>query len=414
MLTKPFSILYLTINENINSLEEGVSKKLQAKIAAIKTICPQSLLLNASINLYHNDTLLNFKNEFITSIDVGVKDANKGYLNKNKSDNLFYRKLASYIKNNIKFDRIIFRYPYATMGLKYFTETFHNKIVFEHNTKELEELQVNISNKKYAPFSLSPSAFFYWFQEKKQPLFAEKYLSRKIMPHAYAGSCVTSEIAEYEQKRNPGYKTFVSSNFYDVSKVELSTSSYNENQQILTLGMIVTSTAEWYGLERLFRSFSIVQDYYKLIIAGIDKNDQDINKLLLKNKIITNIEFLGKINKDQLKAFYNSVHVCFGSLGLYNINLKYASTLKVKESVAYGIPVVIGYNEEDFITHDEFSPYYLQLKNDSSTIDFNLIKKFVSQFYANNQSNKNLRDLALKYLDVKVKINALLEKIKPI
>jgi glycosyltransferase involved in cell wall biosynthesis len=409
-----FSILYLTTNENISSGDEGVSKKLISKIKAIQKICPNSILLNANLNLSHNEFKLIEKNNYYINVEIGVKEANVGYLNKIKSDNLFYKKLGDYIQaNTIPCDRIIFRYPFATSGLNYFTKKFNKKIVFEHNSKELEELCFNIENKRYAPFSIIPSRFFYWYQEKKYPIYAEKNLFREITAHACAGSCVTTEIAEYEKQRNPDYKTFVSSNFYDFSNIPLATSHYN-GTEILSLGMIVTTMAPWYGLDRLLRSFAPFQKKYKLVIAGVSDTDQKIKKLITEYKISENICFLGKINKNQLVSFYNSVHVCFGSLGLYNLNLNYASTLKVKESLAFGIPVVVGYKEEDFTSYKDFLPFYVQLSNDDSLIDFDSIEKFVSKFYSDKENKIKLRQLALKYMDVDVKMKALVENIKPI
>ncbi len=408
-----FSILYLTVNETINPGSEGVSKKLLSKITAIQKFSANCIWLNASISLKHNQLREVEKNDQYINIEIGVEKANNGYFNKIKSDELFYGLLATYIKErSLTYDRFIFRYPFASLGLKKFSEIFAKKIVFEHNSKEIEELKVAIRNKNYAPFSILPSKFFFWYQEKKYPLVAEKKMAPKIMKMAYKGACVTTEIADYEKQRAPGYGVFVSSNFYDVNAINVSSTVYNKNTGIFTLGMIVTNTAPWYGIERLIRSFAPVQDKYKLVIAGIDQNDHYLKKLLSDNKITQNILVLGKINKPELASFYNSVHVCFGSLGLHKINLHAASTLKVKESVSFGVPVVVGYKEEDFY-HKEFEPYYLQLANDDSMIDFENIEKFATRFYADEQHRINLRDLALKYMDVNVKVKTLLENIKP-
>ena len=409
----PFSILYITINENISSIYEGVSKKLLTKINALQKICSSCILLNGKISIEHNDVKIVEKNNRFVTVEIGVKEGNVGYLNKIKSDKLFYRKLADYIENNqFVTDRIIFRYPYATAGLKQFAKRFNKKIVFEHNSKEIKEQKLNIAKKKYAKFSFLPSQFFYWFQERKYPLYAEKYLSCSILKNAFAGSCVTTEIANYERRRNRGYKTFVSSNFYDFSNVQLSTFVYQKNE-ILSFGMIVSTTATWYGLDRLIRSFAPFQKKYKLVIAGIEQSNELVKKLIEENNITENIYFLGKIKTHQLTSFYNTVHVCFGSLGLYNLDLNYASTLKVKESLAFGVPVVIGYNEEDFIANKDFAPYYLQLPNCNSLFDFDAIKTFAVKFYADPENKRKLRDLALKYMDVNVKMKALLENIKP-
>jgi hypothetical protein len=412
-MTHDFTILYLSINEQLSSKENGVSKKLISKVEALGKYCSGCILLNAIYTTHHTDVKILEKGNLFSEIEIGVKEANTGYLNKINCDKLFYKKLGDYIKEqNISCNRIIFRYPLASLGLLAFTKKNPGKIVFEHNTKEIEELQGSLSTKKHAPFSLRPSGFFYWLQEMVYPVYCEKRIAKKIFGYAYAGACVTSEIARYEQKRNPAYRTFVSSNFYTVSEASLSTSHYKEGD-ILTLGIITSTTAPWYGLDRLLKSFAIYQDNYKLIIAGIEKDNTYITGLLKKYKITKNVDLLGKINQSDLLFFYNSVQVCFGSLALYTINLNYASTLKVKESVAFGIPVVIGYYEEDFVSHEEFKPYYLQVENADLPIDFESIKSLALRFYAEQGSKTSLKNLALQYMNVDVKMKKLVDNIKP-
>ena len=408
-----FNILYLTVNENITSEENGVSKKLAVKIEAIQRICTGSILLNANLSTEHQEIKLLFKNSTFISIEIGVKLLSKHYLNKIRQDKFFYNKLAVFIETSgLLKDRIIFRYPFASLGLLLFASKFKNKIVFEHNTKEVEELKMEINSKCYANFSLRPSRLFFWYEEKVHPIYCEKVISKRIFRLAHSGACVTSEIAKYESQRSKQYKTFVSSNFYNVSSARLSGSSYARNGELLTLGIIVTTTAAWYGLDRLFESFVNVKDKYKIIIAGIDRNESKMHDLLKKNDIQKNVEFLGKIGKEELISFYNRVHVCLGSLGLYKINLNYASTLKVKESVSFGIPVVTAYNEEDFVNNKAFEQFYLKIPNDESLLDFSRIEEFVFAFYAKPENKNALRSLAFKYLDTDVKIKALISQIK--
>lgn len=410
----PRNILYLTVNETINVQTGGVSKKLEAKVSALKQKVDNCWFLNAMIAVKHDEIKVHTHEKDFTSIEIGVQSANKGYLNKINSDRAFYDRLGKYVDQHYpNITRIIFRYPYASLGLKDFTAAQKNKIVFEHNSKEPQELKTAIASKNYAFFSISPSRFFYWYQEKIHPVYCELQVSKRIFSNAYAGACVTTEIAEYEKQRNPSYKTFVSSNFYKVSEAGLSSSVYRPLEDVLSMGMIITSTANWYGLPRLFSSFSKVQDRYRLVIAGVDEQQPAIRELLERFGITTNVQFLGKIDKAGLASFYDHVHVCFGSLALYELQLNYASTLKVKESVSFGVPVVIAYNEEDFTGNKEFEPFYLQLQNNASAIDFEEIKRFATKFYAVDANKQYLKSLALKYLDANVKMEKFVENILP-
>src|SRR3954471_7231219 len=103
----PVHILYLTINENITSEKEGVAKKLLAKVSAIQKISASCCLLNASMSLAHNEIITAGQTDQLLNIEIGVKDANAGYMNKIKSDRLFYEKLSAYIADNkLPFSRI--------------------------------------------------------------------------------------------------------------------------------------------------------------------------------------------------------------------------------------------------------------------------------------------------------------------
>jgi hypothetical protein len=306
----PLKLLYLTINEQISSFESGVSKKLNNKIIALKAYTSYCILLNASVSNLHNEIKLLNENDWLIHIEIGVQEANKGYLNILDCDRLFYKKLAQFIQEkNFNFDRIVCRYPFASLGLYSFVKCFKNKVAFEHNTKELEEQKLYVSKKKYAKFGFRPSQFFFWLQEKVSPMYFEKFLAPKIFNYAFIGLCVTSEIASYQKERNSSYKTFVSSNFYNVKSVPLSTSVYN-GKDGLTFGIIITSHANWYGIERLLKSFAIYQDKYKLVIAGIEPDDAYINQLKVDNKIVKNFSLIGKLFWF-FSIVYNWSKLCF-------------------------------------------------------------------------------------------------------
>jgi hypothetical protein len=404
--------LYLTINEDISSAKGGVSNKLINKVRALRAQVQACHLLNARFTLEHDEIKELDNNHELNNIQIGVRNANKGYLNTINTDKIFYKKLTEYIiAKNYKQDRIIMRYPLASPGLLELAKAFDGTIVFEHNTKEAEEVKLSIGRKNYARFSLRPSKFFFWLSEKKLPLYFENNLAPKVFRYAHSGACVTSEIAAYEKKRCSDYRTFVSSNFYNVNETALIKRSYDPGKEPLCVGMIVTTTAAWYGLERLIRSFSKVQKDFRLLLAGIDPDNSELKSLLSRYKITENFSALGKLPKERLNEFYSQVHVCLGSLALFKIGMNYASTLKVKESVSCGMPVAPGYFEEDFYNNPEFKPFYFQIPNDNSDIDFVSLQEFTQQFYSDESKQQKLRDLAMKYLDVNVKVKQLVKNI---
>jgi hypothetical protein len=398
-------VLYITINESIDNNNGGVSNKLLSKVSAINKKVDFCKYINAKPDKMHTEIRETIVNDICTQVEIGVEQEDQ------QDDVSFYNKLSEFItKKEWLVDRIIMRYPFASNGLLEFSARHHKKIVFEHNTKEVEELKLHIARKRYASFSFRPSGFRFWYREKKLPLINERTLGPKIFDNAFAGACVTTEIAQFEHRRNPMYKTFVSSNFYNVKDSRIIQKTYNENET-LCLGIIVTNMSSWYGLDRLLSSFSKYQSAYKLVLAGIEENNLILIDMISRYKISRNLIVTGKIAKNRLPEFYDQVHICFGSLGLHTIKLNYASTLKVKESISLGIPVAIGYYEEDFHSNPEFKPYYVQLPNDESPVNFDTLKNFAVSFYSENDNQQKLRDLALKYIDVDVKVEQLIKNI---
>jgi hypothetical protein len=397
-------LVYLTVNENVDANSGGVSNKLISKVSAIQNKVDFCKFINAIPSGESDDLKETIVSDLIIQLEVGTNT-------QGDRDVLFYQRITEYLqKKNWDIDRIIIRYPFASQGLFEFSRKFMKKIVFEHNTKETEEIKMSIGRKRYAPFSIRPSEFRFWYKEKKLPLINERTIAPKIFDNAFAGACVTTEIAQFEKHRNPNYRTFVSSNFYNVKASQLIPRSYSGNER-LSVGMIVTTMSSWYGLDRLLNSFAKFQNTFQLVIAGIETNNVILRDMIARYGIERNLIVMGKLPKDKLYDFYSKVHICLGSLGLHTIKLNYASTLKVKESISFGIPVAVGYHEEDFHSNVEFKPFYIQLSNDESPIDFEQLREFAVKFYSDHSSQKRLRDLALKYIDVEVKVEQLIKNI---
>lgn len=402
-------ILYLTIGE-ILSASSGVANKLLTKVRALRGEVDECSYLNATLSVQHDELRRRSIEKGIHELEIGVKRKTTGYLNFIRWDVEFYRVLAEVIAEEYQVDKIIFRYPLAGYGLQRFTKRFRNKIVFEHNAIEIEEVKLLLKKRK-VDFSLRPSLFLYWFQEMKWPAVSEKLLAPVALRNAHSGACVTSEIADYQRRRARGYRTFVSSNFYKISDVELVPVEWDARNEKLCMGFIVNTLAPWYGIDRLFRSFAPVQEKYKLILAGIDPNNAQLQEMVEKYKLGPHFICVGRLDQKDLPEFYKQIHLSFGSLAVYRSGVNFASTLKVKESMAYGRPVILGYNEEDLYNNPAFSGYYLQLPNDDSTIDFGAVETFARKFYSVPGNPARLRELAKKTVDVGVKVKALVNHI---
>src|ERR1041385_193868 len=157
-------LIYLTINESIDPDKGGVSNKLLSKVSVIKNKVEFCKFVNAVPSTENDAVKESVINDLLMQLEIGTNTADD-------RDLAFYDKITQYIMaQNWNFDRMIIRYPFASRGLLKFSEKFMKKIVFEHNTKEIEEIKLHIARKRYAPFSIRPSEFRFWYNEKKLPL----------------------------------------------------------------------------------------------------------------------------------------------------------------------------------------------------------------------------------------------------
>ena len=68
-----------------------------------------------------------------------------------------------------------------------------------------------------------------------------------------------------------------------------------------------------------------------------------------------NVFFWGAKSGDELKDFVNRADIGIASLGMHRLGLNVASTLKVKEYCAYGLPFIYAYTEKAIEENCEFA-----------------------------------------------------------
>ena len=200
-------VLYLT-TESPASL--GVRNKILSKIKAlndigVETQCVFFSQAEASIKLnspfaehisYKSKPLpFIFQKRFFWKYQIA-------YLNY-----LFYRTLYKSIKKKLSVDFVILRYPGADMNLLSFIKKLGTKVILEHNSKELKELELN------------PNIFLFDYYYK-----AEQNIGPRIIRQAEGLIAVTEEIRGYEVTRSgSAKKSKVISNGFNVSSVALRT-----------------------------------------------------------------------------------------------------------------------------------------------------------------------------------------------
>lgn len=298
-------------------------------------------------------------------------------------------KLENEIKNYTNLDYIYIRYPnsFLCYPKKIFAKKHIFKIIFEHNTKELEQYKL-------------VSGIFYL-------LYILDFLFGKFLrSHSDAIICVTDEISQYQLKRcnNPNKPHITLGNGLNVNSVELR----NFPKEIIGgLSLLcVANVSKWHGLNRLIEGLTTYRGSLEvtLHIAGDGSDITSLKQLVENLKLQNRVIFHGFTAGAALDNLFNTCHIAVGSLGLHRIGLTESSTLKVREYCARGIPWIIACKDPDF--PDDF-PYIHRIPADESPVNIEEVIEFAKRVYADPDHPQKMREYSLEHLDWSVKMKKL-------
>lgn len=147
----------------------------------------------------------------------------------------------------------------------------------------------------------------------------------------------------------------------------------------------VASLQEYHGYERIFEG---IKQYYekngtrKIIfhVVGSGDIENDLKELVNNLGISDYVIFYGSKTGDELTDIFNKSDIGIGSFGFYKIGLERASSLKTREYLARGLPVISGCRQDIF----EVSPckYHMEFSNDNTPVDIQKIIDFYDELYA--------------------------------
>lgn len=179
----------------------------------------------------------------------------------------------------------------------------------------------------------------------------------------------------------------------------------------------VASMLKWQGYERVIES---LQNYYmnggqrEVVIHFAGDGEQLLyyKKLVKKYNLEKNIIFYGFVTGQELDKIYNKCDLSLDAFGRYKTKNSLSTSLKSREYLAKGLPVVSGSNSDLF---SEDAKYYLQFPNNASLFDFNEIIKFYDRIYSNKNKievAQEIRKSAFNKCDISVSMREIINYIK--
>ena len=187
-----------------------------------------------------------------------------------------------------------------------------------------------------------------------------------------------------------GVKTIKTINGVDTDSFTTISPRESDNEiHLLAIAMF----QKHHGYERIITG---LKNYYeaggtrevKLYLVGDGPETQYYKELTKENNLSDKVVFWGRRMGKELDEVYNISDIGLGTFGFYKIGLETASSLKTKECLSKGLPIVAG-NKENFVG-EKLSKYYLGFPNDSTPVDINRIIRFYDSLYNTGKTRREI------------------------
>jgi len=150
-----------------------------------------------------------------------------------------------------------------------------------------------------------------------------------------------------------------------------------------------------------------------LHLVGDGNESMYYKKLVVKYGLEDKVIFYGNKKGTELDEIYEKMDIGLGSFGSYKKGIHISSSLKVREYLSKGLPIISGCRED--VLDDRTVDFYLQFNNDSSEIDISKIVAFYDNIYLTGQSRGNvvsrIRKYAYENVDMKIVLKPVIEYI---
>ncbi len=157
----------------------------------------------------------------------------------------------------------------------------------------------------------------------------------------------------------------VIANGVDLSDAKPLPPTRHEHPAITLVG---TPGMSWHGVDKLI---AFAKLYPEMIVNIVGYSDKDMDE-----PVPSNVRLHGFLSLEKVREVLAETDVACGTLALHRNNMQEASVLKVREALAYGIPVLIAFRDTDL--HEVDLDTILRIPNTEDNIIANAerIRKF--------------------------------------
>lgn len=388
-------ILYLFLD---GTRSPGVLRKVKSKIRFMNSLGLDvtGIFMNRSVEKYHFNA-----EEKIVYLPLKIEPLpgwfNRRFLRDWKwwfATNSYLRQFYAQLDREIDrhpYDLILFRYPLSNKFLYRFTRKHKNRIIFEHNSKELVEM--NMSAEK------NPAMRYY--------IPAEIRYAPKVLGNARAIIGVGNTLIRYQLERSgrSDLAHTVIPNGIDVEPLKLRTPpAFTGTWNFL---LVTGSPSPWVGIDILLNSLAAYRGDEKVHLYLVGPHAPAVQKMVDELQLGSIVTLTGEKSSSELDDYFNRCHVAFGTLAMQRVELPEHSALKVLEYAARGVPFVISYDETNFAHLKEFAPYFQKQEYNGKSIDIEKVIAFAARILKDTDHPRAMRAIAAQHFDFKVKMKQL-------
>lgn len=155
-----------------------------------------------------------------------------------------------------------------------------------------------------------------------------------------------------------------------------------------------SSMAFWHGFDRIIEGMKDYKnagekDYHIIFhLVGDGEELSNYRNMVLQYGLKDDVIIYGYKSGKELDDIYNLCDIAIDSMGRHRSNVFYNSSLKGKEYLAKGLPVISGVKNE--LDDDPYFKYYLRVPADDSPVDMKTIIDFYNNVYNSGEKRINI------------------------
>lgn len=213
-------------------------------------------------------------------------------------------------------------------------------------------------------------------------------------------------------------ETIQISNGVDFKNVPLKKNSLKSNSlKSNSINLIgVASISHWHGYDRVIEGLKLYLDsdpdvnvIFNIVGDGNPKVLNDYKEKVSKYNLTDNVVFHGKLTGNKLNDVFDLSDIGVDALGRHRSKIFYNSSLKGKEYLARGLPIISGVRTELDDMHG--FPAYLRIPANDSPVDIYEVKNFFSDIIQSNIDARKIRSFGEKKFDFYVTMKPIIQFI---